>query len=270
MLPIVNILGRELGMYPLMVLVGILVAGTFAYVKAEKWQIRPVDMIEVLAISAIGVVVGSHMLYALVEFPRWPYQSIWTTLGGSVFYGGLLGGTGLGLWYIRWRKYPLRPMTEIAACVIPLFHGFARIGCFFGGCCYGIESHFGFVMTESLAPMANGVMRFPVQLLEAAADFTLFLFLFFLLEKRQKLQNRVLEKGEKAQSVGLPLPAIYFPCYALIRFLDEFLRGDGYRGIWGPFSTSQWISLGILLVSGCYLMFRRKQVTMPENSKEFY
>ena len=43
----------------------------------------------------------------------------------------------------------------------------------------------------------------------------------------------------------------------MIRFLDEFLRGDRIRGIWGPFSTSQWISLTILLVLAIRLMIRR-------------
>lgn len=239
-----------MGMYPLLVLVGVLLSGAFCYIKADKWQIRPVDMIEVLGVGAIGVVVGSHLLYALVEFPRWHEQSIWTTLGGSVFYGGLLGGTGLGALYIRWRKYPMQNMAELSACAIPLFHGFARLGCFFGGCCYGIESHFGFVMTQSLAPLANGVSRFPVQLLEAGCDFLLFIGLWILLERRQKHLALV----EENTMQGIPLLAIYFPVYALIRFLDEFLRGDLYRGIWGPFSTSQWISLVILLFSGLYCL----------------
>jgi hypothetical protein len=38
------------------------------------------------------------------------------------------------------------------------------------------------------------------------------------------------------------------------RFLLEFLRGDIDRGFWGPFSTSQWLSLLVLLfLAGFYL-----------------
>jgi len=36
--------------------------------------------------------------------------------------------------------------------------------------------------------------------------------------------------------------------YSLGRFLLEYLRGDMDRGFWGPFSTSQWLSLLVLLV----------------------
>jgi len=35
--------------------------------------------------------------------------------------------------------------------------------------------------------------------------------------------------------------------YAIVRFFDEFLRGDKVRGIWYGFSTAQWISMGILI-----------------------
>jgi prolipoprotein diacylglyceryltransferase len=32
-----------------------------------------------------------------------------------------------------------------------------------------------------------------------------------------------------------------------VRFSTEFLRGDAIRGVWGPFSTSQWISLALFV-----------------------
>lgn len=32
-------------------------------------------------------------------------------------------------------------MMDVLAVCISLFHSIARIGCFFGGCCFGIESH---------------------------------------------------------------------------------------------------------------------------------
>ena len=36
---------------------------------------------------------------------------------------------------------------------------------------------------------------------------------------------------------------VYLLSYAVIRFLDEFLRGDKIRGFVGPLSTSQFISV---------------------------
>ena len=45
----------------------------------------------------------------------------------------------------------------------------------------------------------------------------------------------------------MDLLKIYLVSYAIIRFGDEFLRGDEVRGNFFGVSTAQWISLGILL-----------------------
>ena len=120
--------------------------------------------------------------------------------------------------------------------VAPLFHTFGRIGCFLGGCCYGIPCDFGFVYTQNPIAMANGVRRFPVQLLEALFCFFLFLLLFSLF-RRGRCKNRLL--------------ALYLGIYSVGRFFLEYLRGDDYRGfLWG-LSTSQLIS--ILLLTGVLL-----------------
>ena len=46
---------------------------------------------------------------------------------------------------------------------------------------------------------------------------------------------------------AVSITSIYLISYSIIRFADEYLRGDVVRGLWGPFSTSQWISLAILI-----------------------
>ena len=76
----------------------------------------------------------------------------------------------------------------------------------------------------------------PVPLYESL--FALALFLMCLLAMRLKYKTR-------DGAIGL----IVLLLYAFFRFLVEFLRGDEDRGIWlFGFSTSQWVSLIILLV----------------------
>ena len=72
-----------------------------------------------------------------------------------------------------------------------------------------------------------------MQLLEAV----LVLILFFIL-------TIMLKKYDNKYS----LTSIYLLLYGIIRFFNEFLRGDIIRGFLGPFSTSQWISLIIIAV----------------------
>ena len=79
-----------------------------------------------------------------------------------------------------------------------------------------------------------GIRRFPTPLLEAVLNLILFFFLFLIREKK------VLRGA---------LIFVYLLSYAVIRFSIEFLRGDAVRGIWLGLSTSQWISIGLLIFS---------------------
>ena len=111
---------------------------------------------------------------------------------------------------------------------MPLFHAFGRIGCFLAGCCYG---------KKLSTPIVIGTIEFariPVQIIESMAEFILFIVLFILSKKNRDID----------------LLRIYLVIYAVIRFADEFLRGDKIRGIYGGVSTAQWISLIILFVYG--------------------
>lgn len=128
--------------------------------------------------------------------------------------------------------------ASLTAPAIPLFHVFGRVGCFLGGCCYGLPSAWGFVYRYSPVAEANGVSRFPVQLVEAAWNLVLFLLL-------ARLQRRGRDR----------LLPLYLALYAPARFLLEFLRGDAYRGIFLGLSTSQWISL-FLFPAALYALLR--------------
>lgn len=98
----------------------------------------------------------------------------------------------------------------------------------------------------------NDVERFPVQLLEAALNLGLFFLLYYLLNKGK------LKGG---------LFALYLGLYSVIRFLDEFLRGDAYRGFFLGLSTSQVISIILFLFSAFYFIFIYRRKRIPENKK---
>lgn len=135
--------------------------------------------------------------------------------GGFVFYGGMIGFFAV---LILLKRYLPRQNTNLFAVCFPLFHSFARIGCYFAGCCYG--------------KTINGV-KIPVQLIESILLMLLFVCLLCLYLKG----NRQIAKK-------------YFLFYAIIRFFTEFLRGDEIRGVI-ILSFSQWISLAIVLIVLC-------------------
>ena len=120
-------------------------------------------------------------------------------------------------------------MFDAVAVAIPLFHAFGRVGCFLGGCCYGVACDVGFTAHgNTLYPELNDVNRLPIQLIESGLNLILF-FVLLVLYKKKKFQHRMV--------------IVYFYIYPVIRFIDEFFRGDEIRGFLFGLSTSQIISI---------------------------
>ncbi len=242
MCPFITVFGRKYATYSLIAVAAAIAVGALFCRRIKKHGLDDNDAVIFLLICGVGALVGGSLLYGITNlgylsalgeartFKEWA-AALASTFGGSVFYGGLLGAMGAGCIYLKAAKLPIVTYADSIAPFVPLFHGFARIGCFFGGCCYGIECEFGFVATgNDIVPGLCGVRRFPVQLLEAAVNFLLFAVLTVLYRKRR----------DDWKGAFLPL---YLGAYSVARFFIEFLRGDEYRGYVGVLSTSQFISL---------------------------
>lgn len=149
---------------------------------------------------------------------------------GIVFYGGLFG---LLISYnvsSKANKQDLHIMDVLAVC-IPLFHSIARIGCFFGGCCFGVESHSHIAINYTTTVFNETITtyRIPTQLIEAAFNFCLFLYLLHLFHDEDWESKKILRR--------------YLLLYSIGRFVIEFFRGDLIRGVIYGVSFSQVISV---------------------------
>ena len=196
------------------------------------------DCMYMFAFAMIGTLVGTKLLYFITVLPAaiadtelfstdfiaWAARYL---LGGFVFYGGLIGGV-FGAWlYCRVFHVNIWAYTAAATPSIPLLHAIGRIGCFFGGCCYGMpvgDKWYGVVMQT--VPEYGPLL--PVQLIESAANFMIFAALLLYTRRSHR--------------ASAPL-ALYFLAYPVVRFTLEFFRYDAVRGSLGGLSTSQWISL---------------------------
>lgn len=248
MIPYITLFNKQITMYAIMAIVGILICGFFACYLIKKKNEDTNNMIELLLVAAIGILLGGHILYGITNINyiilvidnfhkitsfQMLIEIIINLFGGSVFYGGLIGGIILGSIYIKKKKLNQKIYTDICAIIIPLFHMFGRIGCFLSGCCYGIESEIGFTYHNAIIESANNVNRFPIQLVEASYNLILFVLLYTLY-KKEKLKGKLIY--------------LYLILYAIARFVFEFFRGDTYRGFLFYLSTSQIISLIILIL----------------------
>jgi phosphatidylglycerol:prolipoprotein diacylglycerol transferase len=170
---------------------------------------------------------------------------------GHVFFGGLFGGMFAGIFYAYFinnkdvKKVLLT--ADVASFPIALGLSLTRIGCFFNGCCFGIESRLlgirfpansvtSFVlhhMDKSIPFYEKTPPLIPTQIIHSFVNLAIFLYLIFMLKKS-----------------NVVFPGFYFRkfliFYSIGRFLIEFLRFDP-RGHFLFFSTSQWFSLVVLL-----------------------
>lgn len=181
--------------------------------------------------------------------------------GGITFMGGLIGGVVFFVLCTFLHKdksvrdeFPL--VSDIASAVILVAHGFGRIGCFFGGCCYGkvTDSPFG------INYPVDGVwqVRYPTQLFEALFCFIAFAVFMLLILKTEKRGYMI---------------ALYAAVYSVFRFFIEFLRDDYRGGANIGISPSQVQSLVLIVVATAYILVKmlwwdqRKKLPAEQSDK---
>jgi len=247
MLPFITVFGRRIALYGILTVAGAALGICAAAYLSRRRGLKRQDIFFASLYALIGMLIGGKFLFIITILPGliarkaelYFGSGLLSSLlcGGFVFYGGLLGGAVSVRLYCRRYKLPLLAMFDSLAPGLALAHAVGRIGCFFAGCCFGIEYQ------GAMAVKINGVARFPVQLLESALLFALSGFLL------------VFTRKERAEGSAAGL---YTAIYPAARFCLEFLRGDKLRGSFLALSTSQWISL-VLLPLGLHLIFRQKE-----------
>ena len=263
MFPVFEIFGRQIGVYGIMAAVGFAACFLVGRLLIRRYDIDVYDFALTMIAAGIGMAVGASLLYAATNyryllygfshFSELGWSGLWTCIkaafNGFVFYGGFIGAAIGILVYTKFAKDVKAHrdhLLDIYAVLVPLFHGFGRIGCFFGGCCYGVESPFGFTVHDNLInPAINGVNRFPIQLVESACCFILF-FILLQLFRRHKMESRLIY--------------CYLLTYPVIRFITEFFRGDVNRGIFFGLSTSQWFSILLFIFALILLPIKTKKL----------
>lgn len=252
--PLFNIFGVDIDLYAIMILIGLIVCFVFTYFAMKKsgYSSSARDTILVIGFFAIalGLLFGSlvQSIYDFIANPSGGFQFT----GKMTFLGGLLGGVivYLGLYFLY--VYVINPrlkeknifksdmnkgvweLLRFAPISITLAHGFGRIGCFFAGCCGGIETDmwFGVQFPGELHK------EVPTQLFEAVFLFLISAVMIVLYFKFHFKYNM----------------GVYLIGYGVWRFLIEFVRNDE-RGAFIPGLTpSQFWSI-LMVIGGIAFFF---------------
>ena len=235
-----------------MAVLGFLAGLLFVIIEGKQKRKKREDSIYVFALGMVGALIGAKVLYLLLNLPgmisdlpllsRDPaiFASRYIT-GGMIFYGGLFGGILAAYFCAKSYGDKLKDYYDAVLPAMALFAAFGRIGCFLTGCCYGVETDMAFGIEMNLSQIApHGVKLVPVQLIECIFD--LFLFVLMVVITRKQMH------AEDNNSASFDPLCVYLVLYAVFRFVLEFFRGDAARGGLWIFSTSQWISLAVLIV----------------------
>lgn len=232
--------------YGVMIAVGILAASWLATKLCKEYKL---DYENIDSFIIFVIVIGyafSKLTYCLTVFDQFlsdPLSVLGS--GGWVVYGGILGGLLAALIWCKWKKWKFMDYFQVLMPCVSLAQGFGRIGCFFAGCCGGVvtDAWYGIQFPATSLAWNTTQKIIPTQLLSSAGNFLIFAFLMYNLKK-----------GKHPEDTG----AWYLILYSVGRFLIEFLRGDLIRGGIGPFSTSQFISL-FVVVLGAYMIWNRQR-----------
>lgn len=271
MYPIINLFGIHIGTYGLCILLGGLAAfAVILYCVKSRFGKEKNDFILAyifsIAFSVLGAVLLKPVINTIIvavhyeNYKSMSFDHILTFIFGEVvFYGGLTGAI-LGLaFYCRMYKTPLLPLLDIGAVGVPLAHAVGRVGCMFGGCCWGTvtvqDNPFSIIYpaypmeAPSGITAPSGIPLWNVPIMEAA-----FLVILFII-------NFIIYHRSRRNGICF---VVYLLLYGTWRFAIEYIRGDAIRGKYYIFTTSQYISI-FLIIAGILILAKISKRTSPKN-----
>jgi phosphatidylglycerol---prolipoprotein diacylglyceryl transferase len=186
--------------YSFMVGLGIIAGLLYYFVDAKKRGVKGESTIIIVAAALFFGILGAKLPLLLMNYKFIGTRpDIW--FEGKTIVGGFIGGTYGVIFIKKLLKIQLK-MGNVIAPAAALGMGIGRLGCFFNGCCYGIQWSWG-------VDFGDGVLRLPTQLFEAAFHMLAFGVLLFL--------------KQKVTTPGI-LFKYYISAYLVFRFFTEFFR----------------------------------------------
>jgi phosphatidylglycerol:prolipoprotein diacylglycerol transferase len=202
----------------------------------------PASGTDAALLGVLGGLAGAKLIWAIEFRHDAPFLSLLFSRGGLSWFGGFLGGVGVGLWALRRRRIPIVPALSAAAPALAIGHAIGRIGCFLVGDDYGRPTNlpWGVAFPEGLPPTAVPVH--PTQLYEMAG---LAAIAFILVRWR------------RARVADPVVFGRYLVLAGALRSIIELIRVNA--PVVGPLTVAQLFSAAIMIV-GLWLIRRPDRV----------
>ena len=241
--------GREIviGSYGVLIILG-LVTGIFLSIRIGRYfSYNRNDIINCSLLIIAGSMIGTFLAGFFLFLPERINSGFFKYPPVFISWGGISGGLVVLLIIKKAWSLNLLDFADILTPGYLTGLGIGRIGCFLGGCCFGLPTDlpFGIQFTHKIAPASSmNLPLIPVQLISA-----LFLvipgILFIIFVFKRKIPGKI------------------FFCstivYSVFRFTIEFFRADPRKFIFG-LSDGQVFSTVFLLVGISGLIYIHRKI----------
>ena len=231
--------------YGVMAALGMLAASFILNSNAKYTNMTKEQCGNALIVALVGGILGARIFYVVQFFDLYRNNLLEVfriDKGGLVFYGGFILAMILLYIYSRIAKLDIFRVLDNFTPALAVAHAFGRIGCFLNGCCFGkpTELCIGVTYPAGSAPAVRygGVPLHPVQLYEAGENLLCAVLYFYLVRKAPR---------------GVAV-SVYFIVYGVLRFINEFARGD-HKLILDLFTPAQLIGIFIIAAGSAMLAY---------------
>jgi len=245
----INIFGRDIYMYAIVIALGALIAILYCSKRAPDFGLTEDDVYDVVIPTLPLGIIGARLYYVIFEFDYFKAHpeeilAIWN--GGLAIYGGIIVGIIVAFTVCKIKK--IKPFAMIDLIVFGLLIGqiLGRWGNFFNREAFGAETDI-FIRMGLTDSFGDTIYVHPTFLYESLWNLCVLIYLI------------VWEKRGKRNFDGKMI-LLYFHLYGLGRVWIEGLRTDslyvGHTGI----RVSQLLSAVMIIVSAVLLIVNKKSI----------
>ena len=213
----------ELHPYGIMLVIAVITGILLGLKRAKNAGIDQNLVLDLVIVVSLLGIVGSRTMYVIFHLEEFrghyvdifnPIQSNGTVgIYGMTILGGVIFGLLSGWFYLKYKKAVVLLIFNTLAPSVALGYAIARIGCFFQGCCFGVETSqpWGMIFPEN---SAAGYV-FPNQPIHPAQLYAFFgglinFLLLLVLERYSFFKNKVF--------------FLFLVFYGISRFVEDIFR----------------------------------------------
>lgn len=264
MFPILFKIGNfTLRTYGVMVALAVVVALIISMKYAEKYKKIDEDTFLNIAIwTIIGGIIGARIFWVLSspwlsDYLKHPLSILAVWQGGLSFLGMVFGGMIFLLITVKHYKISFLKFLDIGSLGVSIGYGIGKLGCFFNGCCHGVEvvswwpKAFPFTLVFNNPQSECELLMkplYPAQLMNSLSGWLTFIVLLWLVKK-----NKVRYDGHLFFYFAMIFsPMEFFIDY--IRYIPTSLAG---------LTPNQWGAI-IMVIIGFIYNYQAKKSSKKE------